>query len=168
MGENPFPKCGFKLVSDITAQKLHPSKPTEFCRKIYQAVYDHHRGPWPNAPQKRRQQVLSVLHLLRAVCNHPACLDANRQASLSSLHFPSRDDVEASGKCAKLHEILENVNENEKILVFNVSLAPIDLLMEQIQKSKRGSRGRNVLKLVGEMNAQKREAFGIAKICETF
>lgn len=71
--------------------------------------------------------------------------------------------MEASGKCAKLHEILENVNENEKILVFNVSLAPIDLLMEQIQKSKRGSRGRNVLKLVGEMNAQKREAFGIAK-----
>ena len=73
--------------------------------------------------------------------------------------------MEASGKCAKLHEILENVNENEKILVFNVSLAPIDLLMEQIQKSKRGSRGRNVLKLVGEMNAQKREAF---RDCQRF
>ena len=64
-------------------------------------------------------------------------------------------------------KFLENVNENEKILVFNVSLAPIDLLMEQIQKSKRGSRGRNVLKpRRGDERPEARGLMGLPKICD--
>jgi len=76
-----------------------------------------------------------MVHALREVCNHPASLKLARwPPSISLEHRPSREDVEASGKCQVLRDILGSIIANgEKALVFCQYLETIDILDKQIR-----------------------------------
>eukprot|EP00933_Yihiella_yeosuensis_P051139 TRINITY_DN48996_c0_g1_i1.p1 TRINITY_DN48996_c0_g1~~TRINITY_DN48996_c0_g1_i1.p1 ORF type:complete len:1112 (-),score=250.29 TRINITY_DN48996_c0_g1_i1:188-3523(-) len=83
----------------------------------------------------RAGQVLATLHALREVCNHPTCLaEKRRPQSIAADLYPLASNTEASGKCAKLHELLEQIMQaNEKVLIFTSYLSTLAMLAEQIQ-----------------------------------
>ncbi|CAE7450150.1 RAD26 [Symbiodinium sp. CCMP2456] len=84
---------------------------------------------------ERRGQVLAMLHALRKVCNHPACLDPEKYPQ-GTEQIPKSSDIEASGKCAKLHELLHSIiAAEEKVLIFSTYLATISLLKSQIEEN---------------------------------
>ncbi|CAE8688844.1 unnamed protein product [Polarella glacialis] len=102
----------------------------------------------------RHGHVLSMLHALREVCNHPACL-AEKRRPAGIPDQPSRASVEASGKCEKLKELLEGIfASGDKVIIFSGYLGTIDLLAEQIEQNFNSK----ALKLVGAMDRTAREA----------
>lgn len=105
-------------------------------------------------PLARRGQVLAMLHALRQVCNHPECLSEDCWPGNMKCEAPAHA-VDDSGKCAKLHELLEHIlDSNEKVIIFSCYLSTIDLLAAQIKKCW----NIGVLKLVGAMDKQARDA----------
>jgi len=102
---------------------------------------------------ERRGQVLAMLHALRKVCNHPACLDPEKYPQ-GTEQIPKSSDIEASGKCAKLHELLQSIiAAEEKVLIFSTYLATISLLKGQIEENFNSK----VKTIVGEMAADQRQ-----------
>jgi len=104
----------------------------------------------------RHGQVLAMLHALREVCNHPACLaEKYKPDGMAAGAFPAGSNVEASGKCAKLQELLENILQaKEKVIIFSSYLSTIDLLASQIEQRWKT----RALKLIGAMDKVSREA----------
>eukprot|EP00439_Symbiodinium_sp_Y106_P011102 s4178_g1.t1 len=79
---------------------------------------------------ERRGQVLAMLHALRKA---PLLQDILHQGTEQ---IPKSSDIEASGKCAKLHELLQSIiAAEEKVLIFSTYLATISLLKGQIEEN---------------------------------
>eukprot|EP00931_Biecheleriopsis_adriatica_P048289 TRINITY_DN27897_c0_g1_i1.p1 TRINITY_DN27897_c0_g1~~TRINITY_DN27897_c0_g1_i1.p1 ORF type:complete len:1117 (+),score=255.90 TRINITY_DN27897_c0_g1_i1:39-3389(+) len=110
-------------------------------------------GPGPGAAFARHGQVLSMLHALREVCNHPACLSEKRRPP--DFRIPPSASLDASGKTSKLQELLEGIiGNNDKVLIFTGYLGTIDLLAEQIEANFNCK----TLRIVGAMDKVAREA----------
>jgi len=115
-------------------------------------------GDGESAPAafKRRGKVLTMMHALREVCNHPANLKPARWPSSAANieERPSRASIDASGKCVVLRDILSSVLESgEKALIFCQYLETIDILAEQIHANFKFT----PLKFVGSMDGAQRE-----------
>lgn len=105
---------------------------------------------WPTV--RRCGHILKMLQAFREICNHPACLADSRRPE--QVHVKPTE-VEASGKCSKLQELLTTIFESgEKALIFSNSLVAIDMLCAQI----RGRFNCEPLKIVGSMSTEQREA----------
>ncbi|CAJ1392498.1 unnamed protein product, partial [Effrenium voratum] len=101
---------------------------------------------------RRCGHILKMLQAFREICNHPACLADSRRPE--QVHVKPTE-VEASGKCSKLQELLTTIFESgEKALIFSNSLVAIDMLCAQI----RGRFNCEPLKIVGSMSTEQREA----------
>eukprot|EP00449_Zooxanthella_nutricula_P064462 CAMPEP_0198565924 /NCGR_PEP_ID=MMETSP1462-20131121/102524_1 /TAXON_ID=1333877 /ORGANISM="Brandtodinium nutriculum, Strain RCC3387" /LENGTH=352 /DNA_ID=CAMNT_0044296935 /DNA_START=21 /DNA_END=1076 /DNA_ORIENTATION=+ len=103
----------------------------------------------------RRGRVLAMMHALREVCNHPANLKAERwPATISQDERPERSNVEASGKCQVLKEILSGIIANgEKAIIFCQYIQTIEILEEQIRNYCNGE----TVKYMGSMKRDERE-----------
>ncbi len=112
--------------------------------------------------KERSNKVMDMMHALREVCNHPACLKMERRPPgfQSSKHYPPISTVDASGKCAMFHSLLNHIMKiKEKTLVFCQSHSAIDALMEQIEQRKDMRKdGRKALRITGQTAPKHREA----------
>lgn len=83
---------------------------------------------------------------------HKLCLTSKSGRRLQWL----RTSIELSGKCAKFHELLDNIlAAGEKALVFSSSLSAIDVLLQQIQRRKDRP---CALKIIGNVAPEQRQA----------
>eukprot|EP00930_Biecheleria_cincta_P045368 TRINITY_DN31279_c0_g1_i1.p1 TRINITY_DN31279_c0_g1~~TRINITY_DN31279_c0_g1_i1.p1 ORF type:complete len:1107 (+),score=226.73 TRINITY_DN31279_c0_g1_i1:71-3391(+) len=138
-------------------EQTHDCDLSEIQAKLYRAVQE---ATLQRAAQAegfgRHGLVLAMLHALREVCNHPTCLaEKRRPDQFPTDNFPLPGSIEASGKCAKLHEILDAaLQSGEKVLIFSSYLGTIDVLAQQIEERFNDK----VLKIVGSMDKDQREA----------
>lgn len=111
---------------------------------------------------ERSRKVMDMMHALREVCNHPACLKKERRPPgfQSSKHFPPISTVDASGKCAMFHSLLNHIMKiKEKTLVFCQSHSAIDALVHQIEQRKDMRKfGQKALRITGRTEPKHREA----------
>ncbi|CAE7487625.1 ywqA [Symbiodinium natans] len=133
------------IVPDLPdkVEMAHEVELSAFQRKLYKAVqetYEQDRAKLAgsgNYKFERGAAICRMLHGLREICNHPACLDEKRRPKdIAAKDYPSLDSHKASGKSEKLHELLEEqvFANNEKVLIFSTSLSAIDMLAQQIRK----------------------------------
>jgi len=105
---------------------------------------------------------MDMMHALREVCNHPACLKKERRPPgfQSSKHYPPISTVDASGKCAMFHSLLNHIMKiKEKTLVFCQSHSAIDALVHQIEQRKDMRKfGQKALRITGRTEPKHREA----------
>eukprot|EP00435_Cladocopium_sp_Y103_P064603 s1171_g26.t1 len=145
-----------RIAADLPAkiEQTHECELSHKQRKLYQLVQEKQLA----ACSTGSQGPLQMLHAMREVCNHPATLDERRRPEAYDYekHPPKSTDVEISGKCAKLHELLDTIlAAGEKVLVFATRLSAIDVLMQQIQKRKDKPKA---MKIIGDVKPQEREA----------
>lgn len=111
---------------------------------------------------ERSRKVMDMMHALREVCNHPACLKKERRPPgfQSSKHYPPISTVDASGKCAMFHSLLNHIMKiKEKTLVFCQSHSAIDALVHQIEQRKDMRKfGQKALRITGRTEPKHREA----------
>lgn len=133
-------------------QQTHECELSPKQRKIYTLVQ---KMQWAAcAGSGRNFKVLEMLQAMREVCNHPACLPEKRRPHGTGSHPAT--DIELSGKCAKFHELLDNIlAAGEKALVFSSSLSAIDVLLQQIQRRKDRP---CALKIIGNVAPEQRQA----------
>lgn len=132
-------------------QQTHECELSPKQRKIYTLVQ---KMQWAACVGSGRNfKVLEMLQAMREVCNHPACLPEKRRPPDTGVHPAT--EIEVSGKCAKFHELLDNIlAAGEKALVFSSSLSAIDILMQQIQRRKDQPRA---LKIIGDVAPEQRQ-----------
>lgn len=134
-------------------QQTHECELSPEQRKIYTLVQQRQWAACSGGTG-RKFKVLEMLQAMREVCNHPACLPEKRRPHGGRQHPAS--NIEISGKCAKFHELLDNIlAAGEKALVFSSSLSAIDVLLQQIQRRKDQPRA---LKIIGDVAPDRREA----------
>lgn len=105
---------------------IHPTDPVadapgDLRRKIYQSVLDEQlqvvsssRGGYNRGSDFT---TLSLLHAMREVCNHPASLKKDRRPK--GCHISTATDVQISGKCEKLHELLDVMLANGHLVTLS-------------------------------------------------
>jgi len=109
---------------------------------------------------QRHGCVLAMMHALREVCNHPSNLAEKRRPAGFEMEKYPRTCVDASGKCAKLHELLEAIfTNNEKVIIFCNYLETIEIIAEQIEERT----NYKALKFIGALDRTGRD-----RMVETF
>ncbi|CAJ1345390.1 unnamed protein product [Effrenium voratum] len=132
--------------------ELHPLQ-----AKIYQSLQESCLADAAGAQGAiaRHGKVLAMLHALRQTCNHPAVLkEESRPQGPEFRSFPPRSATNFSGKCEKLHELLESIlSANDKVLVFSSHINTIHMLEQQISEKWNTKVG----KILGSMTNEQRE-----------
>jgi len=159
----PFVLRRMKTDPEVAADLPDKVEQTHFCdlvdgqaelyRQVQEAKLADAIGSGGTA-LARQGRVLALIHAFREVCNHPASLKAARQPpGFDVARFP-RGSVEASGKTARLHDLLEGIFSNgEKAVIFCNYLETIDILAEQIEDRFQ----ERPLKLIGAMAREERD-----------
>eukprot|EP00434_Breviolum_minutum_P009413 symbB.v1.2.008291.t1/scaffold519.1/size192877/19 len=166
----PFVLRRSKTDNEIEADLPEKLEKTYVCelgkeqRTLYQKVQE---SLWMGCASEqdsneRSRKVMDMMHALREVCNHPACLKKERRPPgfQSSKHYPPISTVDASGKCAMFHSLLNHIMKiKEKTLVFCQSHSAIDALVHQIEQRKDMRKfGQKALRITGQTEPKHREA----------
>lgn len=130
---------------------------TDTQKRIYKAIQEKCLDDTLKAEGfQRHGQVLKMLHALRELCNHPQLVaPARRPESMVKAIEACDGGAKGSGKIERLMEVLEEILEGgQKVLIFSNYLNTIGMLQELISKHFK----KDVLKIVGEMDTDAREA----------
>jgi SNF2 family DNA or RNA helicase len=135
----------------------------------WKATMEASRERSDNHRFQRRGHIFAMLESTRRVCSHPLCLDKTKYP-LACRNLSVAKTPTASGKTARLMELLDEiVPTGEKVVVFVTRYAILKLLLELVT-SKYKSTGMEPLEFSGSLSLQERsnveQRFGQESQCQ--